>query len=234
MLPLRSAVVHVPFAERSDEPNLVLEGDFQLRLQTILATHQLLDPYGYVAERNPSNAFPYHNLHHTRCVLLNCADGADQMELPFEERRTLYLAALFHDFGHSGGRQKDAQNVGVAIDALRAYCTKARFLDDCLDAATRIIESTEFPPLADPVTLSEKIIRDADMMQIYMPRWREQIFGGLRNELEVATGKEISHSNMVRLQLRFMEGVKWHTSWATRRAEREWAKRIEEVRSLDV
>ena len=205
-----------------------------IQVAEILAPYGLLGAYLYVRNENPSNNLPYHNLHHTHCLVIQCADGAAEMKLEEERRRTLLLSALFHDFGHSGGKCKDDQNIKVAVAWLKAFCDSDRYFEDCLAEATAIIESTEFPPVAEPVTLSEKIIRDADRMQIFMPGWREQIFGGLRKEIGVATGKEISISEMVRLQLKFMNSVEWQTSWAARRAAPQWASLIEQVKRFEL
>jgi hypothetical protein len=202
--------------------------------RTLLASYDLLRAYDYVVVENPSNELPYHNLHHTNCLVINCAAGAVAMNLPEEERRVLLLSAVFHDFAHSGGRRKDHHNIGMAVAALRSYCATDASVEDAVGDAVGIIESTEFPPVAEPVTLSEKIIRDADMMQIYMPGWREQILVGLRKEIEVATSKPMSLAEMVRVQVSFMESVRWHTSWAKERADGAWATLIDAVRSVDV
>lgn len=204
------------------------------RVEAILAPHDLLGAYGYVRDENWSNELPYHNLHHTHCLIINCAEGAAEMQLPPQKWRVLLLAAAFHDFGHSGGREKDHQNIKVAIAGFEAFASANRIFDDCLTEVIQVIESTEFPPVNQAVTLSEKIIRDADMMQIYMPGWHEQILEGLRKEIEIATGKQMSLAEMVRLQVKFMAGATWQTSWATRRAKDEWPRLIEEVKRFDV
>jgi hypothetical protein len=215
-------------AAASDE-----RGECATQVRTILAPYDLLRAYEYVVVANPSNELPYHNLHHTNCLVINCAEGAAELELPNDSWRALLLSAVFHDFGHSGGVHKDDHNIRMAVAGVTAYCATDASFDDCLGEVTRIIESTEFPPVAAPVTPSEKIIRDADMMQIYMPGWCEQILVGLRRELEIATGKPMSLAEMIRVQVRFMESVAWHTSWARKRADLTWANLIEEVRRVE-
>jgi hypothetical protein len=202
-------------------------------VRTILEPYDLLRAYAHVCAENPSNELPYHNLHHTNCLVMNCAEGAVDASLPKESRRALLLAAVFHDFAHSGGKEKDAINIRAALEGLRAYHATDATVGGCLGEVTRIIESTEFPPVAAPVTPSERIIRDADMMQIYMPGWREHVMVGLRKEIEVATGKPMSLAEMVRVQVRFMESVSWHTSWARKKADARWASLIDEVRRLE-
>lgn len=202
------------------------------RVEEVLAPHGLVDAYRFVVRDNPSNALPYHNLHHTDGLVLQCAEGAAAMGLPSGSYRALLLAALFHDFGHSGGRESDHRNIEVAVGALDDFCDRDRSFEDCRAEAGRIIVTTEFPPVCDATTLSEKIIRDADRMQITLPGWRTQIFDGLRAEIGIAMGRQLSLAEMVALQLKFMEGVAWQTSWATERASREWGALIGEVRRL--
>jgi hypothetical protein len=38
---------------------------------------------------------------------------------------------------------------------------------------------------------------------------------------------------MVRVQVRFMESVSWHTSWARKKADTRWASLIDDVRRLE-
>lgn len=205
----------------------------QDQVNTILATHNLLGAYAYFINHNPSNDLPYHNLYHTNCMIINCAEGADEMQLPPEKTCVLLLAAIFHDFGHSGGKEKDDHNIRVAIAGLEAYCRIDESFAPCMAEASQIIESTLFPPVTKPETLSQKIIRDADLMQMYMPGWEKQIFVGLRKEIEVTVGKEVSPSEMVSMQLKFMGAVQWYTSWAQARAKKEWANLVENVKQIE-
>ncbi len=202
------------------------------RVRAILAPYDLLRAYDYVVARNPSNELPYHNLHHTSCLTIHCAEGAVAMDLPDERRRPLLVAAVFHDFGHSGGAQSDEHNIRVAVAAFKAHAAEDASFGDCLPEIVRLIETTQFPPIDEAATLSEKIIRDADLMQVYVPGWREQILNGLREEIAVSKGKSVSLSEMTQIQLSFMRAVKWNTPWAVKRADGAWAALIEEVQQI--
>lgn len=203
------------------------------KVKTILARCNLAGAYAYFIENNSGNDLPYHNLYHTNCMVINCAEGAAAMLLAHEDTRTLLLSAIFHDFGHSGGKQQDDQNIRVAIAGLMTYCASDKLLEGCVHEAAEIIKATQYPYVAEAETLSQKIMQDADMMQMYMPGWEEQIFTGLRREIEVASGKEISRSDMIRMQIKFMEEVEWQTSWAIKRADSEWTNLIESVKKLE-
>jgi len=204
------------------------------RVAAILARHELVAAYSYFVEHNPGNDQPYHNRYHTDCMILNCAAGAADMRLAPEETRILLLSAIFHDFGHSGGKYQDDHNIEVALEGLTAYCGSSESLRGYLTEAVELVKSTRFPYVTEPQTLSQKIIRDADQMQMYMPGWKKQIFTGMRKEIEIASGKELTLSDMIRIQLKFMAEVQWQTAWAQERAKNQWGGLMEKVKSLAV
>jgi len=55
-----------------------------------------------VLENNEANNLPYHNLYHTMYVAYNSYKIAVPEILTEEKVRVQILAALFHDFNHSG------------------------------------------------------------------------------------------------------------------------------------
>ena len=65
---------------------------------------------------NDSNKLPYHNLNHTLCVLKNCYYLSLEYTIDPDDKRLLCIAALYHDFGHSGGLFTDDWNVKAAIE----------------------------------------------------------------------------------------------------------------------
>ncbi len=203
------------------------------QINKILASFNLHEAYSFAIENNSSSDLPYHNSFHTRCMIINCAEGAANQNLPYERTRVLLLSALFHDYDHSGGKLKDAQNIQRAIAGLKKYCKNDASFDNYLSEASEIIESTLFPPISEPKTLSQKIICDADQMQMYMPEWERQIFTGMRMEIEILTGKKISFSEMVKMQVKYMQNMEWHTTWAKQRAFTEWDSLIEKVKQLE-
>ena len=197
-----------------------------------LLPHGLLDAHAYFMANNPSAHLPYHNLYHANTVILHCHDGAMEMGLGRKETRSLLLGAMFHDFAHSGGNRPDDENIAAAVSGLESWCRKSGAPPGLLEGARRIVRITRFPHLDRPASLAEEIIRDADLMQIYAPEWQKQILGGLRRELCISQGREIGIIEMIALQLKFMEGVNWYTSWAKRKAEAKWESLIGEIRLI--
>lgn len=72
----------------------------------------------YLLENNISNN-PYHNNEHIINVFNNCIFlfdmYKDQYKLTIYDKLNLGMAALFHDFGHSGGKLTDKENIQIAL-----------------------------------------------------------------------------------------------------------------------
>jgi hypothetical protein len=143
------------------------------------------------------------------------------------EIRNLLIAALFHDFDHRGILVNDDLNIDRAIQGL----------DRCLlpedehhrDDIVAIIRATEYPHKvgASELTLPEMIMRDADVLQAFSPAWIQQIIFGLGDE------QKETPIGMLRLQVPYLEGLKWNTEWAKERYPKSIIQdKIKEVRSI--
>ena len=127
--------------------------------------------------------------------------------------RTLLIAALFHDFDHTGRPHRgdedpDGINIEIAISGLRRYLTS----DDraLLPEIEALIEATHFPYKADSqkLDLLGKIIRDADLVQALSPVWIQQVVIGLAREAGV------SPLAMLKAQSSFLTSLRFNTPWA--------------------
>jgi hypothetical protein len=115
---------------------------------------------------------PYHNFVHAMVTCLT----ADRLYQSFAEgtseagRRQLFIASLFHDAGHSGGKYCDAINIAQAISYLQLY--EINLTVEGFNAAARMIQCTLFDngrfPVA-PVTLEQQCLRDADLLGFLSP-----------------------------------------------------------------
>src|SRR5215470_15394923 len=90
--------------------------------------------------------------------------------MPPRQMRTLLIAALFHDFDHTGRPHRgeedpDGINIAIAISGFRRYLAS----DDHarMPEIEALIEATHFPYKvdSDKLDLLGKIIRDADLAQ---------------------------------------------------------------------
>ena len=177
-----------------------------------LAKNRLNHALAYVQIENPSNDAPYHNLDHMLTVVKWCGRIAGLSHLSENEERALILAAIFHDFDHSAGREEDDVNVQQAIAALARFCEIHSVEDEIRDMAIENIQVTQFPFIYTPQTLAQKIIRDADLLQSLEPNREEVLISGLRKELEVKFKRKITRGEFCENQVKFLDGLKLYTT----------------------
>lgn len=166
----------------------------------------------------------YHNLRHMLHVLWECYDGGAFHRLSPRKMRNLLIAAIFHDFNHSGrARGNDHAEIEIALMMLRAHILPEDLLE--LENISDIIRATEFPYVIaeQDLTLSQEIIRDADMSQNFSFVWLQQSWLGLAEELGLDPVK------FLRMQPGFLRGLKFHSGWGKEKFEGRRAAHIEEV-----
>lgn len=137
------------------------------------------------SSQNPSQNAPYHNSGHLFTVALNCAEAADYYELGKDEKITLFLSGLYHDYGHSAGKHSDIINISQAVLCAMRNIAALEALDrKALDVIADNIHATVQPSLlhGTELSLQQKIIADADMMQWHEPD-AEEFMTGLSVEL---------------------------------------------------
>lgn len=211
---------------------------------SIIAKHLGLTSYlNFFFEHNKSTA-EYHSNYHSICVALNCYEGARRLQLSLSETRIVVLAGIFHDYNHSGGILTDDKNIDIAIEGLTlAYnqigleaCEAALqfgvlaplLTPEEIAKTIQTLRITKYPYETDPITITEMIIRDADLMQPYEENVSvlKNQYEGLRIEMERTypmkfTAKEF----VVGLRDWLDQNVKWHTTWAINKAVyRDWIK----------
>jgi hypothetical protein len=148
----------------------------------------------------------------------NCAEfiHLNGFELERWETQALLLAALWHDWGHSGGLRDDGANVEFAVSQyleLRPENWRFKHLDDQVVAAIRCTEFRDGKFTREPQTLIQKVLRDADVLQILEPNWLDQVVGGLCAEF-IRAGKPVTWEQMCSGQVKFRsETVRFHTVW---------------------
>lgn len=169
--------------------------------------------FKYVLTNNPSNNLPYHNFYHTVCVLQFCRDAGETYMSGLDEIRALLIAALLHDFGHSGGKSTDNHNVQKAID-----CVKKVLLPEDKHLETEIIniiKATEVLGIIDSkvvyvipsedLNISQKIIRDADLLQLIHHNFIQHTILGISAE------NSINIPELANNEIKFMENMKFLT-----------------------
>lgn len=136
-------------------------------------------------ELKDTHEIVYHDHHHIFAVVINANKIAMQMNLSLEERQILFIAALFHDYGHSFGHKTDTYNVAYAIGELYAmsnYTWMKSIPPRVIDAAADAILCTIYPYRIRPNTVVECILRDADLTMSFEPD-ADAFAEGLQNEI---------------------------------------------------
>lgn len=160
---------------------------------------------------------PYHNFRHTFHVVWLCYQACifHLQDLTPRQMRNLLVAAMFHDFDHPGMMGNDDLNIQRAIRGLRQYVEPEDV--DHLEDIERIIWATQFPYTTESITLSlsEQIIRDADMGQSFAMAWLQQVILGLAKEWQK---KPI---DILKAQPAFLQNVQFCTPWGQKMFPRE-------------
>ena len=174
-----------------------------------------------VLEKSSSNNAPYHNFYHVMCMVKNCyLIGESEGYLP-EAIKNLVIAALFHDFNHSMGKEKDSWNVKEAIKSFKKYSKES---EENNKKIIKIIEATEYPYVIeeDQLSLDQKIIRDADLLQVFHDNYIQQNLLGLSQEMKLPI------TTMLTGQKKFMDSIHYHTDFAQKLSEEKINSKYED------
>ena len=170
-----------------------------------------LSDYMRVILEAPNIYHGYHGLRHMLHVLWSAHEAVrwyhDRAMLSRRRARNLLIAALFHDYGHTGAVVEDYKNIARAIRGLHAYIQPEDRAH--LKEISDIIRASEFPhrDLGPNETLEQRILRDADVSQAFGKVWMGDILAGLGSEL----GK--TPIEMLEGQLVFLEKLQFHSEY---------------------
>lgn len=171
-----------------------------------------LKHYFRVLFRHATNLYhPYHNLRHMCSVLYLCYEalkfyGHDAIPHPYA--RALLIAAIFHDFDHTGEAVADEVNIDRAIAALRHHILpEDRPYLDLIESHIRITEYPHKVPHGE-LSLTQQILRDADMADALSSGWIQHVILGLSKELN------IERLEMLGKEEEFLSKLHFNTVWA--------------------
>lgn len=169
--------------------------------------------YLWVGENNPTNNLPYHNVRHISYMtwLTYGFLIAATIKVTDHEFKHALVAAMFHDFNHSGGTQLDQFNIERAIDGyhLGKEALGITDLDDAL--VERYISVTEFPFCRTPVNYVEGALRDADALYPLSSGDPDIILTGLRTEMEIKLNRKVPLQEMVEGQIAWYDNLETFT-----------------------
>ncbi|MFA7088283.1 MAG: hypothetical protein WC146_03010 [Patescibacteria group bacterium] len=170
----------------------------------------------------PNARNPYHNFRHSVYVFCQVYEGGRYENLNKADMRALLIAALFHDYGHSGRIGQDREEIKNTIKSLSLIILNG---DDHLWHDIRdLIESTEWPhPQDRHVFKSMKILRDADISQIVDDVWWQQVIFGLSLEHGVPPISQLKN------EINFLSKLQFESDWGKMVYQPKIDSRIREI-----
>jgi HD domain len=162
---------------------------------------------GHIVEKllaaDPERA-AYHNAFHALSVTARAITLFPNVDASVQDivemQRTLAVAALLHDYGHSLGKLTDEENVRVAMSFARnaVLCSPSDLFRDrerTAQEVERLIACTQYPFVTPPDTLLERLLRDADLAQSLELDFDATVslFRALKTEIETSQGQTITN-----------------------------------------
>lgn len=185
--------------------------------------------FKFVIKNNKSNSAPYHNLNHLMTVTLSVYRLMVYEELERDSMmKEMLLAAMFHDFNHSAGKLTDDLNVVESKKAIREFIEQEglkvdiQFIDSILDA-------TQYPYIVEESELNiyQKIIRDADLMQLFESNWIHQCMYGLAQEMNK------DFEEFIQIQKKFLSNSKFNTDMGKQLHSMYWERLVAETELIE-
>ena len=185
--------------------------------------------FKYIIENNKSNDAPYHNLNHLLTVTKAVYDGMHEEDAGSDKMmKEMLISAIFHDFNHSVGKKTDDKNIEDAKKGIKDFLEQEK-IDADFDFISQVLDATQYPYVIPKkhLNLYQRIMRDADIVQVLQYNWIHQSVFGLSQEL----GK--SFKDFISAQKKFVETIEFNTSWGERLKKEHWDKLIKETEILE-
>jgi predicted metal-dependent HD superfamily phosphohydrolase len=170
---------------------------------------------------NLSSKYSYHNLAHTREVFNGVTELGTNSNLPEDDLEIVQVAALFHDTGFTMG-YIDHENKSIQI--MKEFLYSFSYPEGKIFRVSEIITMTDMEN--NPVNLSEKIIRDADILHIGKDDFYSKSLS-LKSEWESVDHKKYSDSEWIQSSLDFINRTFFYTDYAKLKYEPGRQKNIQ-------
>lgn len=179
----------------------------------------------YLKENLPSE-FKYHNFDHAREVFEAVTELGNNSGLSNEELEIIQIAAWFHDTGFVKGYiGHEYKSVEIAKEFLNGIS----FPPQKIERITDIILMTELANM--PYTLSEKIIRDADILHIALDDFFSKCLA-LKSEWENTGFKKLNEAEWLQTCLDFISKTTFFTDFANSKYESGRQKNISSLKEI--
>ncbi len=152
----------------------------------------------------------FHNIHHTLNVVQFCYELGDHYCLPKTDMEKLLMAAWFHDTGYCLSID-DHENESVTVAS--TFLESHNVTDDYTFSVNNLILATK--RLAEPSTLAEQIICDADTQHLGAEdyfKWSAL----LKEEFELKNCQELSDKEWKHMNICFFNSHRYFTEYAQR------------------
>lgn len=181
----------------------------------------------YVIKNSNSLYSPYHNLNHNVTVTVFSYILGKAEKLSESEIKELLITSIFHDFNHSAGKKKDKENIKEAKKGIRDFVKKNNVKIN-LEKVFKILEASEYPYVIKDkdLTLQQKIIRDADLLQLMEYNRLQFNIIGMAKEANVDIKKWLD------IQTSFVENCKFNTKTAKKMKKIFWSDMVHELNYL--
>lgn len=148
----------------------------------------------FIIKNSNSNYSPYHNLNHNIVVTVFAYHIGKSEGLSEKEMKELLISAIFHDYNHTAGESKDDVNIKNSKKGVKEFIEKNKINVDA-NKINDILDATEFPYKIndDNLTIQQKIIRDADLTQLFESSRIQSVYLGLQKELKATYNKQLEN-----------------------------------------
>ena len=183
----------------------------------------------YIINNSTSNNAPYHNLNHMLTVTRHVYNALEFMNLSDAKRNEeTLLAALFHDFNHSMGKEVDSINISYAKEGLVDFL-KDKDYDLDINFMFSILDATQYPYVlpVNELNVYQLLIRDCDLCQGFEYDWIKQCILGLSIEMNY-TFNDILKGNRA-----FITNSVYHTEYGIEMKRLHFDRMIEEMKILE-
>ena len=168
----------------------------------------------------------FHNIDHTRDVVLAAKEIGGQTALSDDEIESAVIAAWLHDVGYIEGSENHERK---AADEAEALLTGWGASTKKIREVTEAILSTKVPQ--QPQSLVSKVLCDADLHHLSTEECKTKS-DKLREEWEILGTKTLTDTEWVETNLAFMEGHHYHTPYGQTILQHGKKKNIKKLRKM--
>lgn len=163
------------------------------------AEAHIIDHY---AQHIDESIYVYHNLNHTRDVVLGVKAIGAANGLSKSDIHLLEAAAWFHDAGHDQGRKGHEER---SVELATEFYKTEGLPEEQITAINRLIMATKMP--TQPSDILEETMCDADLSHLGISSYKERCLL-VREEIKLTEGRTFSQPEWYDFELQFLD---WHS-----------------------